>query len=46
MNLFEGLLLANLAVSLWTTYQVGRAKTDIDNLYEGVGLALSQSEKT
>ena len=44
MNLYEGIILANLFISLWTAYQIGRAKVDIENLYEGVSLALDQNK--
>jgi len=44
MTLYEGILLANIGISLWTAYQIGRAKVDIENLYEGVSLALDQNK--
>ena len=44
MNLYEGIILANIFISLWTAYQMGRAKADIENLYDGVSLALEQNK--
>ena len=44
MTLYEGVILSNLFISLWTAYQMGRAKSDIENLYEGVSLAITVSE--
>ena len=46
MTLYEGIILANIVISVWTTYQIGRIKTDVDNLYEGVSLAIDQTAKT
>lgn len=46
MTLYEGIILSNLFISLWTAYQMGRAKSDIENLYEGVSLAIDASTET
>jgi len=40
MNLFEGLLLTNLVVSLWFTYTIGKIRADIEVIYEGLSLAM------
>lgn len=40
MNLYEGIILANLAISLWATYQIGRIKTDIETIYEGLAMTM------
>ena len=44
MTLYEGIILSNLFISLWTAHQLGRAKSDIENLYEGVSLAITCAE--
>ena len=44
MTLYEGIILANIAVSLWSTYQIGKVKTEIDTVYEALAMALASEE--
>ena len=44
MNLFEGLLLTNIVVSLWFTYTIGKIQADIEVIYEGLSLAMKSLE--
>ena len=46
MNLFEGILLANLAISLWLTYKLAKIDTDVEVLYQGVAGILEDQGKT
>ena len=41
MTLYEGIILANIGISLWTTYQMGKVKVEIETLYEGLALSLT-----
>ena len=43
MTLYEGIILANLVVLVWATYQIGKIKVDIETLYEGLALALKDN---
>ena len=40
MSLYEGIILANLAISLWATYQIGKVKVDIETIYEGLAMTM------
>lgn len=46
MNLFEGILLTNLAISLWLIYKITKIDTDVDILYQGVAGILEDQGKT
>ena len=41
MTLYEGIILANIFISLWSTYQVGKIKMEIETIYEGLGLCMA-----
>ncbi len=43
MTLFEGLILANLAVSGWVTYKMGTIETEIETLYEGLAMTMEHT---
>lgn len=40
MSLFEGALLLNLALTVYTTYRIGKLEGDIDTLYEGLAATM------
>ena len=42
MTLFEGLVLANLLVSLFLAYRQGKMQVDIETLYEGLALTMTK----
>ena len=41
LTIFEGIILVNLLISLWVTYQVGKVKGDIEILYEGLAITMN-----
>jgi len=45
MNLFEGILLTNLVVSLWLVYKLSKLDTDVEILYQGVAGILEDQEE-
>jgi hypothetical protein len=46
MNLFEVILIANLAASVYLAYKMGAVETDIEILYQGLAQALGEEDKT
>lgn len=42
MNLFEIILVANLGISLFVAYTMGRMKGDIETLYEGLAMTMQE----
>ena len=46
MTLYEGLILANLVVSLWLAYKLGKAETEIEILYQGIAQIMSEEDKS
>ena len=44
MSLFEGLLVANLGVSLYLAYKMGAVETDVEILYQGVAQAIGEDK--
>ena len=44
MSLFEGLLVANLGVSVYLTYKMGAVETDVEILYQGVAQAIGEDK--
>ena len=46
MTLYEGLILTNLAVSLWLAYNLGKAKTEIEILYQGIAQVMSEEDES
>jgi hypothetical protein len=46
MSLFEGLLVANLGVSVYLAYKMGAAETDIEILYQGIAQVIGEEDKT
>ena len=43
MTLFEGLILVNLAISLWITYKMGTVETEIETIYEGLAMTMEHT---
>lgn len=41
MNLYEGIIVFNLVILLWVTYQIGRIKTDIETVYEALAMTMN-----
>jgi len=46
MSLFDGLLIANLGVSVYLAYKIGGIETDIEILYQGVAQVIGEEDKT
>ena len=46
MTLYEGIIIANIAVSLWLAYKLGQAETAIEILYEGIAHMMLLEDKT
>ena len=46
MSLFEGLLAANLGVSVYLAYKMGAVETDIEILYQGIAQVMGEEDKT
>ena len=44
MSLFEGLLVANLGVSVYLAYKMGAVETDVEILYQGVAQAIGEDK--
>lgn len=42
MTLFEGMIIANLFVSVFLAYKSGKLEVDIETLYEGLSLTMTQ----
>jgi hypothetical protein len=43
MTLFEGLLLANLAISVWLAYKMGTVEKELDTIYEGLAMTMQHT---
>lgn len=43
MTLFEGLLLSNLAISVWLAYKMGTVEKEIDTIYEGLAMTMEHT---
>jgi len=46
MTLFEGIIIANLFISCWVAYELGKVKADIQILYEGLGSVITDLEES
>lgn len=45
MTLFEGIIIFNLVVLLFVVYQVGKLKSEIETVYEGLAVVMTDHEK-
>jgi hypothetical protein len=43
MTLFEGIILANLAISVWLTYKMGTVEKELDTIYEGLAMTMQHT---
>jgi hypothetical protein len=43
MTLFEGIILANLAISVWLTYKMGTVEKELDTIYEGLAMTMKHT---
>jgi hypothetical protein len=46
MTFFEGLVLANLFISLVLAYKLGKVQSDIEIVYEGLAQAMLELDTT
>lgn len=42
MNLYEGIIVANLALTGFLAYKYGQLRADIETLYEGVAMTMTK----
>lgn len=45
MTLYEGIILLNLTILLYTLYTLGKIKTELETVYEGLALVMTDHEK-
>lgn len=44
MNLFEGVLIANIVMLLYCFYSIGKIKSEIEDLYQGLAVVMMQQD--
>lgn len=45
MSLFEAIIIFNLVVLLYLVYQVSKLKTELETVYQGLAVAMTEQER-
>lgn len=45
MTLYEGIIIFNLVMLLYAVYQIGKLKSEIETVYEGLAVVMTDHEK-